>query len=459
MFKKVTLGAMLLGVVSLTVALKGYAALPSTDGEGRALPSLAPMVERIAAAVVNISTVQKLRVRENPLLTDPFFRRFFGVPDRPREREKQSLGSGVVVDAAKGYVLTNNHVIDQADEITVTLRDGRSLRAKVVGADSEADVAVIQIPADRLTAVALADSSKLRVGDFVVAIGNPFGLGQTVTSGIVSALGRSGLGIEGYEDFIQTDASINPGNSGGGLVNLSGELVGINTAILAPGGGNIGIGFAIPINMASSIMEQLVKYGEVRRGSLGISAQDLTPELAKAFGLEPNAQGAVISRIVAGSVAQKLGLQVGDIIVEFNGKKITTRDEVRNAIGLLRIGQHVSMTVMREGKHLNMEVTIQEGQPAVAQEGTKIHPFLAGALFQNIDESSPLFGQIDGVLVADVREGSAAWEAGLRSADVIVSVNRQAVVSVEELAMRTQRTARLLLHIRRGDGALFLLLQ
>jgi serine protease Do/serine protease DegQ len=273
----------LLGACLMSLVLQTEGALPSSV-DGQPLPTLAPMLERATPAVVNIATVGHVEVRQNPLLSDPFFRHFFDIPDRPRRRQTQSLGSGVIVDAEHGYVLTNHHVIARADKITVTLRDGRHLNATLIGADPESDVAVIQVPAERLTALPLADSDRLRVGDFVVAIGNPFGLGQTVTSGIVSALGRTGLGIKGYEDFIQTDASINPGNSGGALVNLHGELVGINTAIIAPGGGNVGIGFAIPTSMASQIMQQLIEHGEVSRGQLGITAQDLTPELAQAFG-------------------------------------------------------------------------------------------------------------------------------------------------------------------------------
>ena len=334
MSRPVLQGALL--AIVLWVSSSVQAALPPTDGEGRELPTLAPMLERVTPAVVNIATLQRVRVRDNPLLLDPFFQRFFGVPNRPRHKEKQSLGSGVVVDAENGYILTNNHVIDKAHEITVTLRDGRSLQAEVVGTDPDADVAVIQVEADGLTAVSRADSDQLRVGDFVVAIGNPFGLGQTVTSGIVSALGRSGLGIEGYEDFIQTDASINPGNSGGALVNLRGELVGINTAIIAPGGGNVGIGFAIPEKMAFGIMEDLVKHGEVRRGHIGISVQELTPALAQAFDLEDE-RGVIISRIVAGSVAERAGLLVGDILIKIGNKRIASQEDVRNAVGLLRL--------------------------------------------------------------------------------------------------------------------------
>ena len=262
-----------------------------------------------------------MALRRNPLLDDPFFRHFFNIPDQPRERKAQSVGSGVVVDARRGYVITNHHVIDGAEKITVTLSNGRQLAAKVIGSDPESDVAVIQIPGGNLTALPLADSQRLRVGDFVVAVGNPFGLGQTVTSGIVSALGRTGLGIQGYEDFIQTDASINPGNSGGALVNLRGELVGINTAIIAPGGGNVGIGFAIPSNMVSRLMNQIIAHGSVRRGQLGVSVQDLTPELAQAFNI-PADQGAVIAQVSPRSAAARAGLKEGDVVLRINDRTI-----------------------------------------------------------------------------------------------------------------------------------------
>ncbi|MFZ5592875.1 MAG: DegQ family serine endoprotease [Pseudomonadota bacterium] len=441
-----------MGAFSLPVS----AMLPALDSQGAALPTLAPMIEKTSPAVVNIATRGRVRVQDNPLMQDPFFRRFFGVPDAPRERPTQSLGSGVVVDAAKGYVLTNNHVIDKADEITVTLRDGRSLSAKVVGRDPEADVAVIQVPAQNLTALPLADSDKLRVGDFVVAIGNPFGLGQTVTSGIVSALGRTGLGIEGYENFIQTDASINPGNSGGALVNLRGELVGINTAILAPGGGNVGIGFAIPTNMARDIMRQLVTFGEVKRGRLGVAMQDLTPELAKAFNIkEPS--GAIVARVEKESPAAKAGLEEGDVVVSVNGNPVRSAAEVRNTVGLLRVGDKVALGVVRDGKPRTVTVQLgQPSQPARADMG-ELHPRLAGATLGPIENDSPLRGQ--GMAVLDVEPGSRAWNAGLRKDDLILSINRQPVRNLEELNRAVKSARRLLLNIRRGGGGLFLVIQ
>ncbi len=448
------------GLVALVYALMAPAAgaaLPVAI-EGQPLPTLAPMLDQVTPAVLNIATRGHVAVEQNPLLSDPFFRRYFNIPEQPRERQTQSLGSGVIVDAARGYVLTNSHVIHKADEITVTLRDGRHFNAKLIGADPESDVAVIQIPAENLTALPLADSTQLRVGDFVVAIGNPFGLGQTVTSGIVSALGRSGLGIEGYEDFIQTDASINPGNSGGALVNLRGELIGINTAILAPTGGNIGIGFAIPINMARDIMAQLVEHGEISRGRLGVTAQDLTPELAKAFGIKAT-QGTVVAQVAVGSPAEKAGLKAGDVITGVNGKPVRNSADVRNSIGLLRVGEQVKIEVLREGKASVLTATIAEPEMAML-DGKRLHPRLAGALYGNIEEGSPLYGRVEGVQVVKVQPDGPAWRAGLRPSDVITSVNRQPVVDVQALQrIATPNNRTLLLNLQRGDGALFILIQ
>ncbi len=435
------------------------ASLPVADGDGRALPSLAPMLERTMPAVVNIATRSRIRVQDNPLLRDPFFRWFFrGVPGRPRERESQSLGSGVVIDADKGYVLTNNHVVDKAAEITVTLRDGRQLNGKLVGADPDADVAVIQIPAEGLTAIAVADSSKVRVGDFVVAIGNPFGLNQTATSGIVSAIGRSGLGIEGYENFIQTDASINPGNSGGALVDLQGRLVGINTAILAPGGGNVGIGFAIPSNMALELARQLIEYGEVRRGLLGIRAQDLTPDLSQAFGLDPSTKGAVVVQVEDGSAADKAGIRSGDVIVGVDGRPIRNGAELRNIVGLLRVGERIELTIVRDGEERTL--TAEIAAPVVTRiRGEDLDPRLAGCVL--VEAGSVSRGRsVEGVVVAEVERGSPAARAGLRPGDVVTSANRHPVEGIEDLrgAFR-DRHARILLNIRRGDLAMFLILR
>ena len=458
---KVLPSAALILLLCLAAAVPAVAtaALPAVDSQGNELPSLAPMLERVMPAIVNISTLSRVPVQNNPLLSDPFFRRFFNLPDRPLERQAQSLGSGVIIDSARGYVLTNNHVVDKAAEIRVTLMDGRQLTASVIGTDPEADIAVIQIPAERLTALTLADSSRLRVGDFVVAIGNPFGLGHTVTSGIVSALGRSGLGIEGFEDFIQTDASINPGNSGGALVNLRGELVGVNTAIIAPGGGNVGIGFAIPTNMAAQIMDQLVEYGEVRRGQLGISAQDLTPELAQAFGVRDLNQGVVVAQVGDNTPAARAGVRSGDIIVKVNGREIRSRAELRTAIGLLRVGETIRLEILRDGKPRTVTAEIAEPvQEKLA--GDALNARLSGAVFSELDESSPLYGRIEGVLIAEVKTSSPAMRGGLRPGDIIVAVNRRPVASLGDLRQAVaQGDSRILLNIQRGQMALFIALQ
>ena len=434
------------------------ASLPAEDGQGRQLPTLAPMLKQATPAVVNISARSYVAERDNPLLQDPFFRRFFGLPkNQQRQRQTQSLGSGVIVDADNGYVLTNNHVIAKANEISVQLQDGRVLQAELVGTDPEADVAVIQIPAEGLTALPMADSDRLQVGDFVVAIGNPFGLGQTVTSGIVSALGRSGLGIEGYEDFIQTDASINPGNSGGALVNLRGELVGINTAIVAPGGGNIGIGFAIPANMARELMEQLVVYGEIRRGRLGVSGQTLNPELAKAFNLDID-KGVLISSVEPDAAADRAGLKVGDVVVGINGRKVEDTADLRNALGVLRAGAKVDLEVIRGGKRQVVSAKIDNPAP-LQFEGRQLSQHLDGLTLGGIPEASPFYGKVDGMMVVKVTPGSYTWRAGLRKGDIITSVNRQVVTDREQMQQALgSAQSTVLLNIRRGNRALFVVL-
>ena len=343
------------------------AAAPIPEVAGAAVPSLAPMLARVTPGVVNIAVRGRVR-EQNPLLQDPFFRRFFDLPQNQRlqERETQATGSGVIVDAARGYVLTNGHVVENATRIEVTTKDNRRLTARLLGRDADTDVAVLQIPADNLTAVPMGDSDRLQVGDFVLAIGNPFGLGQTVTSGIVSALGRSGLGIEGYEDFIQTDASINPGNSGGPLVDLQGACIGINTAILAPGGGNIGIGFAVPINMARRVLEQIVRYGEVQRGRIGVAIQDLTPDLAQAM-KSGHTTGAVIARVDPGSPAERAGLRRGDLVVAVDGTPVHSGTQLRNTIGLTRIGSDVGLTIDRAGSQYSLNVHVEPAAPAAAK--------------------------------------------------------------------------------------------
>ena len=433
------------------------AATPLLGGGGQ-VATLAPMLEQVVPGVVNISTRARVRVRENPLLSDPFFRRFFGLEDSPQERESQSMGSGVIVDARAGYIITNHHVIEGADEIIATLNDGRRLTARLVGVDPEVDLAVLQVKAQGLTAVPIGESGRLRVGDIVVAIGNPFGLGQTVTSGIVSALGRTGLGIEGYEDFIQTDASINPGNSGGALVNLRGELIGINTAIVGASGANVGIGFAIPSNMAQAVMAQLIEYGEVRRGQLGVVVQDLSPELAQAFGLQLSG-GAVVARVVPGSPAEEAGLRSGDVVTAVNGQAVRNASVLRNVIGMLRVGSKVRLDIVRDGRRQTLQTVLVEPEQR-RLEGARASNRLAGAVLGPLEPDHPLAGRIEGVAVVEVERGSPAWVAGLRPGDVIVSINRQVVRSIDDVPLAVERSRqRLLLNIVRGDTALFLVIR
>ena len=432
-------------------------ALPQ-EIDGEELPSLAPMLENVTPAVVNIATEGRVKQRQSPLFSDPFFRHFFKIPDQPIERKTSSLGSGVIVDSKRGLVLTNNHVIANAVQITVTLRDGRQVEAEIVGADPETDIAVLKMNAENLTALTTTDSDDLRVGDFVVAIGNPFGLGQTVTSGIISALSRSGLGIEEYEDFIQTDASINPGNSGGALVNLRGELVGINTAIFSQSGASHGIGFAIPINLALRIMEQILNTGEVKRGFLGVSIQDITPELAEAFGLTRK-NGALINKVLKDSPADKAGLLPGDIVISIDGKKIRNANDVRNRIGLLPVGEKIKFKLLRDGKEFDLvvlvdEVTEREIKPRVSND------LLKGVTVSDIKKGSPYFGKVGGVLVLEIQRGSHAWISGLRANDVITSVNKNPIKNLDEfLSAVDKKEDALLLRIVRGNMASFIVIK
>jgi Do/DeqQ family serine protease len=428
------------------------AALPASV-QDEPLPTLAPMLERTMAAVVNVSTVTRIEVADHPLLRDPFFRHFFEVP-RQQRRESNSLGSGVIVDAEQGIALTNHHVIAKADSIRVTLQDGRTVDAALMGADPETDIAVLglpigEIPRGILRAIPMADSDVLRVGDFVVAIGNPFGLKQTVTSGIVSGLGRSGLGIEGYESFIQTDASINPGNSGGPLVNLRGELVGINTAILAPGGGNIGIGFAIPSNMAKAVMEQILRHGRVRRGEFGVSVQDLTPELATALGVEGRT-GAVVTTVEPDSAAAAAGLREGDLILSLDGRPVAGAADIHTRFGVLSVGARVTLEVLRAGRPLTLSGEIADPYRDFVP-GERLSPSLRGALL-GADERRG-----DAVRVGTVTPETPAWESGLREGDRILSVNGERIGGLQDLARGLrQRGGLYRLQIQRGDQLIIL---
>ena len=445
---------LLLCLLAPMVSGPAVGALPLSVN-GKELPSLAPMVERARPAVVNIATRGSVDMQNHPLMNDPFFQQFFrGFGGQPQRRETQSLGSGVVIDAKQGYIVTNHHVIESAEEIAITLHDGKQFEAKVVGSDPEADVAVLKADIDGLISIPFADSDALRVGDFAVAIGNPFGLGQTVTSGIISALGRTGLGIEGYENFIQTDASINPGNSGGALVNLKGELIGINTAIIAAGGsGNVGIGFAIPINMVQQLVGQIIEYGEVRRGLLGVIMQNLTPELANAFGLDVH-QGVVISQVIKGSAAEKAGLEVGDVVISINGDEVKSASAMRNVVGLMRVGEKMKITVLRDKKKRTLSAVIQ-GAEEQTVSGDKLNARLAGAVIEETKDGGDVH-----LVVKEVERGSKAWNAQLREGDIILSVNRKLVKSIKEFKKIVgSRDKQILLNVQRGRSALFILIQ
>ena len=435
--------------ITLAQAQASSAGVPGT--------TLAPMLKKVMPAVVNISTTSYSAQANNALLEHPFYRYFFNGRQNPVMKKSRNLGSGVIVDDEKGWVVTNSHVVEDAHEITVTLRDGRSFKAKLLGADPAVDIALLQIEADRLVELPLASSDDLQVGDFVVAIGNPFGLGQTVTYGIVSALGRTDLGIEGYENFIQTDASINPGNSGGALVTTDGRLVGINTAIMGATG-NIGIGFAIPANMVKAITTQLARYGEVQRGQLGVVMQDLTRDLARAFGL-PKHGGAVVTQVVPGSAAEKAGLRSGDVIVGIDGREVKDGSALRNAIGVLRAGTEIDLEIIRDGKRKRVKATIALPRDA-RTEGEKLSSRLSGAVLGNLGKDHPL-GEEGGVEIVSVEPGSTAWQAGLRKGDVIVSVNRRGVGSLLELSrlLERHRGGDLLLNVRRGNGAFFVVMR
>ncbi len=435
-----------------------------------ALPSLSPIMEKVSPAVVNIAVDGSVEKSGNPLLDDPnfkrffddpLFKRFFGNPDQgeaPRQKIK-SVGSGVIIDAKKGYIITNNHVIDNADNITITLTNRRQLKAEVIGTDPEADLAVLKVEPDGLADIPLGDSGALKVGDFVIAIGNPFGIGQTATLGIVSALGRTGLGIEGYEDFIQTDASINPGNSGGALITQDGKLVGINTAIISRSGGNVGIGFAIPIDMVRLIVDQLIEHGEVRRGQLGVFIQDLTSDIAEAMGMDGR-DGAVIARVIPDSPADKAGIKAGDVVTALNGEPIVSSSQLRNTVGLMAPNEKIKLEIVRDGKKRTISTRLEARQTEEAQ-GETLSPQLAGASFSDIPPDHELYGKVEGVLVVNVKSGSKADEGGLNAGDIVVSANRQDVKAADELVkiIKDNKDKPLLLNIRRGQGALFLVIR
>lgn len=444
----------LIFIAASALASSAQSAVPAMDGKN-GVPTLAPLLQEVTPAVVNISVQTRSAIENNPLFRDPFFRRFFNIPDQA-ERPEQSAGSGVIVDAANGYVVTNFHVIKDALRVTVTLKDRRQFQANLVGTDPGTDIALLKIDAKKLQALRLGNSDLLNVGDFVVAIGNPFGLGQTVTSGIVSALGRSGLDIEGYEDFIQTDASINPGNSGGALVNLKGELIGINTAIIGPSGANVGIGFAVPSVMVKAVVDQIMRFGEVRRGRLGASSEDITHDLAASLGL-PSTAGAIVSTVDIHSPAEKAGLKAGDVITAVNGRNIRSSLDLRNKIGLMPIGETVTLDLIRNGKPLTTRVKIAKPLDVPSTEAETV-PQLAGATVANFQSRSAQGSQ--GVVVTKVDANSPAWMHGLRPGDIIVGVNRKKVRSVQEFLTAVQASQdSIMLSLLRGDFRLRIMIR
>ena len=437
---------MLTGLL-LTLAAPGMAAFPGQI-DGDAMPSLAPLVERVSPAVVNIRVSQTVKSRSP--LGDDAFRRFFGLPDAPGgSREVASAGSGVIVDSARGYILTNHHVVENADTIQISLIDGKILDAEIIGSDPATDIALIKVEAENLVEMPIGDSEVMRVGDFVLAIGNPFGLGHTVTSGIVSALGRTGINRNGYEDFIQTDASINPGNSGGALVNMRGELVGINSAIISRSGGNVGIGFAVPTAIASSIMLQILDFGEVRRGLLGVRIQTIDAAIARVLEASVDS-GALIALVDPGSAAEDAGLRVDDIIIEVNDKKISSASELRNTIGLMGSGEQINIKYIRDG-HTESTIARLGRQTVTRSVGSDIHPGLEGAQFASSSSTNTA-----GVEVTEVEPGSPAAQRGLRAGDVITAVNRRPVRNLQQLTEIALSNPILFLLVQRGDRALML---
>lgn len=438
-------------VLSLCLSFLCHAQ-PSQD-----IPSLAPVLKNAMPAIVNVAVQGVMSASGAPASEDEAP----AASDKPRKF--QSIGSGVIIDPQNGIIITNDHVIRNARLITVTMNDGRRLKAKLIGSDSDTDVAVLKVDAKDLKSLPIGDSDKLQVGDFVVAIGNPFGLNsfgnsQTATFGIVSAMMRSDLNIEGIENFIQTDAAINPGNSGGALVNAAGELVGINTAILSPYGGNVGIGFAIPINMAKDVAQQIIKFGSVHRGLMGIFVQYLTPELAHAMGYSNTFQGALVSQVNEESPAEKAGLKAGDIITQINDTKITQATQVKTTISLLRVGSDANMVINRNGHELKLRVVVTDIKKHEQQLQSN-NPFLYGLALHNFEQDSPMHGHINGVQIVGASENSSGWRAGLRPGDVIISANNKSTADTKALQdIAHQAKEQLLVQVIRGAGALFILI-
>jgi serine protease Do/serine protease DegQ len=425
------------------------AAIPVTTNDG--IPSLAPLIKKVAPSVVSIA-VRAQSPQPVSVLDEPMLRQFLGLPEMPANNQEFSAGSGVVFDGRRGLIVTNSHVVENADQITVTLADGREVVGILQGSDRDTDIAVIKIALRDLPEVAFGNSDSLEVGDYVLAIGNPFGIGQTVTSGIVSGLRRTEMGLERYEDFIQTDASINPGNSGGALVNLRGEVVGINAALVGVAGGNAGIGFAIPINMVQAIADQLVKYGSVERGELGFAVAALRPDLSKKYNLPEGQSGAVVTQIEPNSAVERAGLRVGDLVTSLGSTPIKGATDLRNKLGLMRVGDIADITIWRNGKSLRIKATLSE--PAIKLvQGDQLSPLLEGAMLT----SSQTTSTENGLEVLSVKAGSSAWNSGLREGDVITSVNKKRVADFDRFAEEVRKAPeRLILNVTRNGERLVL---
>jgi serine protease Do/serine protease DegQ len=443
------------------LCLPGLTGVPNANAalplDARGLPTLAPMLARVTQGVVNIAVSEPAPAITNPLLRDPVFRRFFS-PGEPQQPEPEtSSGSGVIIDAARGLVITNHHVIENARDIVITLKDRRQLKAQLIGADPPTDIALLRVSPERLSAVPIGDSDALAVGDFVVAIGNPFGIGQTVTSGIVSALGRSGLGIEGYEEFIQTDASINPGNSGGALVNLAGELIGINTALLGPSQGNVGIGFAIPAAMVQAVVQQLLRFGEVRRGRIGVASTDLTPDVAQRERLAAQ-EGALLTQIEADSPASRAGLQLRDVVVAINGRPVRSTSELRNRVGLVPVGEQVELKVLRGSQAMRVRLAVAEPGSIVTLGGEPVRE-LAGARVGSDETAAGADPVAEGAVLLAVARDSAAWRTGLRVGDRVLSVNRRRVRDAQSLSAALRASSKPWRFVlQRGDSRISVVL-
>lgn len=436
-------------ILSLLLSTTTFSSTPTDQ-------TLAPMLKKVLPAIVNIKAQIKTT---DPKAIEAIKEQRRHHPEAPNKKSDiiTSIASGVIIDSENGYIVTNAHVINNAETITVTLGDGRHFTAKLIGLDKPSDVALIQVKASNITSLPYGDSNKLSVGDYVAAIGNPFGLNQTVTSGIISALGRTTLGIENYENFIQTDAPINPGNSGGALIDMNGKLVGINTAILAPTSGSIGIGFAIPIDMAKRVINQLIEFGDVKRGVLGIGTQDLTPDLANAFNA-PNVKGAAIPQVLPSSPAEAAGIKVGDIITSVDNTPVKSASDVINTVGFLRVNSKVKIEILRQNKKLSLDVTLSDPKQRV-EKLAKENPFFFGVALKNFTLLSPIHGNIKGVLVVALEQDSKAWQSDLRPGDVITSINQKMISNISELtaaATNAKKTA--LLNILRGNSAIFLVI-